>query len=180
MGTAFKPYLTRGLPATAHVVDRETARVLDALKDALRRLEQELQEVRAAKTPAATDVVESSLKLSAGKNITLSPMSGGYVISAVDQVQSAPAVSVDLNATDPGSDVVELGDDTEGAEAASSDSWDSGGSDGLSLWVQVRQGYYDSGDQKWYAYARNLIFDAAGRLFTVSAETRITVDVPEV
>jgi hypothetical protein len=185
MGTAFKPYLTRGIPSTAHVEDRETARVLDALKDALRRLEQELQDIRAEKTPAA-EVSDSPLKLSAGKNITLAPMSGGYVISAVDQPQpqSAPAVSVDSTAAEnPGAAIVTLGvnwEDDEYPFGGGWPNWTAGGAYGLKRWYISRIVYNPAGHRTLYAFFRYDIFDKYGRLYEASSlETRVAIEVAE-
>lgn len=68
-------------------------------------------------------------------------------------------------------------------EAAQSDSWDrenqAEGKSGVIIAMQTRTAYNDSGDEKLYAYYRDLTYDSGGLLVSVSAETRITIDVPE-
>lgn len=69
-------------------------------------------------------------------------------------------------------------------EAAQSDSWDRsappGGTDGVSFRVQTRTAYNDLGDEILYAFFRTYVYDSFGKLATISAETRVTVDVPEI
>jgi hypothetical protein len=78
-----------------------------------------------------------------------------------------------------------IGGNTEGSEAAETTTWTIGDVDGSSnkkgcwFWVQSRQAYYHAGDQKWYAYARKCVIDTNGLLYSVSAETRIEIEVPE-
>lgn len=68
-------------------------------------------------------------------------------------------------------------------EAAQNDTWDrdspAEGKDGVSVRLQTRTAYDDGSDEKLYAYYRTFIFDSAGNLKTISAETRVTVDTPE-
>ena len=77
-----------------------------------------------------------------------------------------------------------LGTNTKGDEAAETDTWTYGDVDGngtkkgLWFWIQVRQAYYNSGDHKWYAYARKVSFTTTGNLYSVSAATRIEVESP--
>ena len=71
-----------------------------------------------------------------------------------------------------------MGANSLGAEAASGDTWTAGGTDGLALWIETRARYYHAGDQKWYAYSRLFTWDALGKLYSVSAETRIDVEDP--
>ena len=71
-----------------------------------------------------------------------------------------------------------LGDGTGGAVAADTTSW-SKASNGtpVTVWVQTRT-VWDSTGGVLYAYLRSFSFDARGLLASVSAENRITVDVP--
>ena len=68
-------------------------------------------------------------------------------------------------------------------ETAQTDTWDrenqTGNASGLEIDLMTRMAYNDTGDQKLYAFYRTFKFDAMGRLATVSAETRVTVDTPE-
>ena len=71
----------------------------------------------------------------------------------------------------------------EGAEAADTGTWDieaqPSGKKGFTLTLTGRVGYFESGDQTLYGYARTLTFDVMGRVMSVSAETQYTIDVPE-
>lgn len=68
---------------------------------------------------------------------------------------------------------------TEGTEAAAADTFDfTASANGLTLNIMTRVAYYDAGNETLYGYARTLVFDEMGHLVTVSAETRVTVDVP--
>jgi hypothetical protein len=71
-----------------------------------------------------------------------------------------------------------IGGTTEGNEAAESTSKTFNNAKGLSLGIMTRVAYYDAGDKTLYGYARTLTFDAMGRLYSVSGETRISIDVP--
>jgi len=68
-------------------------------------------------------------------------------------------------------------------EAAQTDTWEResppANTDGLTIRIQTRTAYNEAGDQKLYAYFRQLKFDSTGLLVSVSAETRVVVDVPE-
>ena len=67
-------------------------------------------------------------------------------------------------------------------EAAATDVWQVyDADDGLDLKLTMctRVAYADAGDETLYAYYRDLFFDWHGRLTRVSAETRVSVDVPE-
>jgi hypothetical protein len=80
-----------------------------------------------------------------------------------------------------------IGASTEGSETASASTWNrasaTSGTDygdiPIELWVQTRTVYNEAGDEKLYAFVRKLTFDAGGRLASVSAETRVEVDIPE-
>ena len=69
------------------------------------------------------------------------------------------------------------------AEAAQTDTWDRTDQgdtyDGLEIKVCTRIAYGDAGDETLYAYYRTMKYDSAGKLVTISAETRYTVDAPE-
>jgi len=82
------------------------------------------------------------------------------------------------------------GSGAEGSEAADGATWDralspgsgSGTSYGdtpVAFWVVCRTVYNDAGDEILYAMLRHLTFAADGRLASISAETRVEVDVPE-
>lgn len=72
-----------------------------------------------------------------------------------------------------------LGAASEGSESADSSTWSRDNGAPLDFWIHTRQAYFHAGDEKWYAYARKLSYDACGFLFAVSAETRIEIDAPE-
>jgi len=68
-------------------------------------------------------------------------------------------------------------------ETAAGDEWDitdpPPGKDGVTVRVQTRTAYNDAGDQKLYAFYRDLTFDSRGCLVATTAETRVEVDAPE-
>ncbi|HOI56569.1 MAG TPA: hypothetical protein PLP01_15070 [Phycisphaerae bacterium] len=68
-------------------------------------------------------------------------------------------------------------------ETAATDEWDitdpPAGKDGVIVRVQTRTAYNDAGDQKLYAFHRDLTFDSRGCLVAATAETRVEVDAPE-
>ena len=68
-------------------------------------------------------------------------------------------------------------------EAAQTDTWEResppANTDGLTIRIQTRTAYNEAGDQKLYAYFRQLKFDSTGLLVSVSAETRVVVDTPD-
>jgi hypothetical protein len=68
-------------------------------------------------------------------------------------------------------------------ETAQTDTWDrnspSAGKTGVTLRHCTRIAYDDTGDETLYAYYRTLTYDVWGRLDTISAETRVTIDTPE-
>lgn len=76
----------------------------------------------------------------------------------------------------------EVGADDE-TEAAATDEWDRAeppeGKDGVTVTMQTRTAYNESGDETLYAYYRNFTYDSRGLLVSISAETRVTIDAPE-
>jgi hypothetical protein len=84
-------------------------------------------------------------------------------------------------ATNPGT-FTTLGAAALGTEAAAAAAdWTAGGANGLALWVETRQRYYYAGTRTWYAYARKLVFDSTGKLYSVSGtESRFVIEVPEI
>lgn len=77
---------------------------------------------------------------------------------------------------DPGEDVDTLGANTEGSETADTTTWTAAGTNGLEEWYVSRTVYNHSGDKKLYSYLRKRTYDKYGRLYSVSAETRVEVD----
>lgn len=74
-----------------------------------------------------------------------------------------------------------VGVNTEGTEAAYTNTYDGTSSaNGLDLYAMTRVAYYDAGNETLYGYIRKLTFDVNGHLQAVSAETRISIDVPVV
>ena len=55
---------------------------------------------------------------------------------------------------------------------------DGSDSNGIELWMCSRVAYDDVNDETLYGYARKLTFDQYGRLYSVSAESKYTIDVP--
>ena len=73
-----------------------------------------------------------------------------------------------------------LGSAAEGSETADTTTW-SRATDGTPLEETYvsRVVYNDGGDEVLYVFMRTRKFDACGLLYEVSAETRVSVDVPE-
>lgn len=90
----------------------------------------------------------------------------------INPIHGGTATSVD--------DILPVGADFE-LEAAQTDTWDrasQGATDGLTIRLCTRVAYDDTSDETLYAFYRQFKFDSAGQLATISAETRVTVDVP--
>ena len=67
-------------------------------------------------------------------------------------------------------------------EAAQTDTWDVTAQPAGKLGVKFRVSriaYNDAGDQKLYAYYRDVTTDSTGRIIAITAETRVEVDAPE-
>ena len=77
---------------------------------------------------------------------------------------------------DPDTDITTIGSAAEGSEAAETTTWTAGTTNGLAIWQQTRTAYYHAGDKKLYGYARKFTYSRAGVLYSVSAETRFTID----
>jgi hypothetical protein len=82
-------------------------------------------------------------------------------------------------AENPGANVTTIGAAEEGSETANSSTWTAGGTNGLALYEVTRIVYNHTSALTLYAYVRLLTFDKYGRLYSVGAETRVAVDVPE-
>jgi hypothetical protein len=110
--------------------------------------------------------------------------SGGNVVARLCQVLSSDLygaeVAIGGAATNPGAYTSYLGAAALGVETANGSAWTSGGANGLGVWIETRQRYYAGGTKQWFAYARLFTFDSNGRLYSVSGETRFTVEIPEV
>ena len=81
-------------------------------------------------------------------------------------------------AKDPGEDVDTIGTNDEGLGPAEATAWPDDPRQGLKLYAMTRVAYYNAGDEKLYGYVRLLTFDSGGRLYSVGAETRVTIDTP--
>lgn len=102
---------------------------------------------------------------------------GGYASSVV-------VGGGDSSAKDP-AQYTTIGGTTEGNEAAETTTWTVGDVDGSGnkkgcwFYIQTRKGYFDAGDMKLYAYVRKVTIDATGKVYSVGAETRVTLEIPE-
>ena len=69
----------------------------------------------------------------------------------------------------------------EGNAAAQTNTWTFGGTNGVSVTLQTRT-YYDhtASTPVLYGYYRTFTFDRNGKLYSISAETRYTIDPPVV
>ena len=73
-----------------------------------------------------------------------------------------------------------MGEVTEGPEAASGEGFSNiTQTSGLQFHTTCRIGYWHAGDEKLYAFVRTWCFDRWGHLVSISAETRIVIDTPE-
>ncbi len=73
--------------------------------------------------------------------------------------------------------------DSEGPESGLTDTWDRSnqtGKSGVCITMQTRTVYNDAGDEILYGYLRDFHFDGEGKLESISAETRIIIETPEV
>lgn len=80
-------------------------------------------------------------------------------------------------------DATYAGEHAEAARSAAATSWDranQGAHDGFKLTVVTGNAYYDASDETWYEHRQDITIDSAGMVKAVSAEYRVTVDVPEV
>ena len=77
---------------------------------------------------------------------------------------------------DPGVAIDTLGANTEGSETEDTTTWTAAGTNGLEEWYVSRTVYNHGGDKKLYSYLRKRTYDKYGRLYSVSAETRVEVD----
>lgn len=99
-------------------------------------------------------------------------------IAAIQKLIDSGTIGGVSVAADPGSSIDTLGAGSEGSETASTRTWTAGGSNGLAEWYVSRVVYNESGDKKLYAFLRKRTYDAQGLLYSVSAETQVTVDTP--
>ena len=134
-------------------------------------------EAAAAKEKA---IVPFSETLQSFSRVDLSTVEEGQVLvwNGSEWVPGTPVSSGTVAPEDPGSAVDTLGSDTEGDETALTDTWEAGKGKGLSEWYVSRVVYDDTSDEVLYVFLRNRVKDEYGRLFSVSAETRVIVDTP--
>lgn len=112
----------------------------------------------------------------------IDPISGNPIARLSQTLCSAPyGDPIPLGggaAENPGAAIVTIGAAAEGSETAATNTWTAGGANGLAEWYVSRVVYNDTGDKTLYAFLRKRTYDLSGRLYSVSAETRVTVDVP--
>jgi hypothetical protein len=87
-----------------------------------------------------------------------------------------PTTASGSSATGALTPLTTIGSNTEGSETADSGTW-TRSDHAVEVWVISRVVYNQSGDQILYSYARKFTYDTLGALYSISAETRITVDV---
>ena len=87
----------------------------------------------------------------------------------------------DAGAKDPSTAKTSLTTSGEGSAAAQTNTWTFGGTNGVAVTVQTRT-YYDhtASTPVLYGYYRTFTFDRNGKLYSISAETRYTIDQPVV
>lgn len=133
--------------------------------------------------PSGTDVRELRAFLN-GLRATVQALAT-VVNNSRQRYSSAVVIGGGDTATDPAY-YTTIGGTTEGNEAADSTDWTVGDVDGSSnplgcwFYVQSRKSYFDAGDMKLYAYVRKVKIDATGKIYEVGAETRVTIEIPEV
>jgi hypothetical protein len=79
----------------------------------------------------------------------------------------------------PSTSVDTIGSAAEGSESADATTWTAGGTNGVEIYEVTRIGYYDAGDETLYAYVRKMTYNRFGCLYSVSGETRVSIEVPE-
>jgi hypothetical protein len=80
---------------------------------------------------------------------------------------------------DPGGTITTLGAGSEGSETADTTTWTAGTTNGLAEWYVSRVVYNDeAATPTLFAFLRKRTYDRFGRLYSVSGETKVTVDVP--
>ncbi len=73
-----------------------------------------------------------------------------------------------------GATATTIGADSEGSETADTTEYDTSAGGNVKLWVITRMVYNEAGDEKLYAFARPVTFQACH----VGPETRYVVDAP--
>lgn len=137
------------------------------------------RQVMASTSYHANTVVGSLIRLSELNDVTITSIANDQVLkwsSSAGKWVNGTGGGGAGNAANPGAAVVTLGGNTEGSEAAASDTWTTGATNGLAVWKVCRVGYFHAGDKKLYAYVRLFTYDKNGQLYSVSAETRVEVD----
>lgn len=106
------------------------------------------------------------------KDKVLSVLKGGTEVSWADAAAQ--------NHTSP-KDLTVSGEGTAAANTGTGNQWTCDGTQGVKITVQTRT-YYDhtSTTPVLYGYYRTFTFDRNGRLYSVSAEARYTIDTPVV
>lgn len=108
-----------------------------------------------------------------GKSTDVVPPDGSWPFGDVTPVDPDPYTTI--------------GSATEGSESASTDTWTYGDTavvdgvakkKGVHLHIQTRQGFFNEGDHKWYAYDLVLKFSSKGLLYSIGVETRLVIDEP--
>lgn len=93
------------------------------------------------------------------------------------RIEKCTVANLHLWPIDPGAGDT-VGGNTEGAEAADTDNWTGNSTNGVDFYVMTRVAYFDAGDETLYGYIRKIEIDNKGHVYNISAETRVSIDVP--
>ena len=124
-----------------------------------------------------TDVIKRVRSISGGPGIRVSNTPNGITISAEAKPQtpgSAPSVAVGGVLTP----LTTIGANSEGSETADTGTW-TRGDHAVEVWAVSRVVYNEAGDKVLYAMVRKWTYDTLGALYSISAETRISVDATD-
>lgn len=124
---------------------------------------------------------DSETRIIGAHGIVANRVADTWVLSVDPQVVAAPSPALASPANDGTTQLTFTG---EHSETADDSAWSRAAQPGdarrgVVLTVQTGAAYNHAGDRRLYAFVRDLAFDAAGALASVSEERRITVDSPE-
>ena len=90
-----------------------------------------------------------------------------------------PPLAVDVGTSESVAVILPSTFETETAQSDTWDITDQGDNDGVQVRLQTRMVYDDTSDEILYAFFRTFKYDNIGRLISISAETRVTIEIPE-
>jgi len=167
----------------ASITETDTDVVIQARQISLPELDGDdlnikAREVMASESFGDSTLLASLMNLRELKDTNLSTISDQQGVKWDNATSMFVKTDLGGNASNPGTSIDTLGAGTEGSDTALTDTWTAGDTNGLALWFVARVVYLDATSEILYAFLRKATFDNSGKLYSVSAETPITVDVP--